>query len=200
VRGARIPGPHRLSKSQAAGGGDFEDCGKRRLSVTTVRESVCPGCGLRLPARPDATYEGNFNASPECWSLFTEILGAEFGNAVLFGQVHQLTVDSYAVQHPGGRHPDKSVAVHLSGMHLMLDRGVAPTTATRLLQRLADSRPDWPHFPPPENRGFLTIGDVVRSGSLEAHVESVRKWAREVWGTWAPRHAEVARFVARHLD
>ena len=59
---------------------------------------ICPGCGLEMPLAY-RVYECNFNSSPECWSVFEEVLAAEFQNAVLFGQVHQLTVDTYAVQH-----------------------------------------------------------------------------------------------------
>ncbi|MEA2336312.1 MAG: hypothetical protein QOE82_319 [Thermoanaerobaculia bacterium] len=38
-----------------------------------------------MPADPRATYDGYFNCSPECWSVFTEVIGREFSNAVLFG-------------------------------------------------------------------------------------------------------------------
>ena len=58
---------------------------------------LCPGCGLEMP-RCDKVYECDFNSSPEYWSVFEEVLAAEFQNAVIFGQVHQLTVDTYAVQ------------------------------------------------------------------------------------------------------
>jgi hypothetical protein len=71
------------------------------------------------------SYDRKFHASAECWSVFEEVLAAHFQNSVLFGQVHQLTVDAYAVQHTGGRHPDKSVCVHLVGLCLALERGVA---------------------------------------------------------------------------
>jgi len=79
-----------------------------------------------MPDSDTAIYYGYFNASPECWMVFTEVLEAEFSNAVLFGQVHRLTVDAYAVQHAGGPHPDKSIAVHLSGLHLMPSKASVP--------------------------------------------------------------------------
>ena len=60
--------------------------------MTELRESTCPGCGLRMPVSDTAAYEGYYNTSPECWDVYTEVLGSDFSNAVLFGQVHQLTV------------------------------------------------------------------------------------------------------------
>jgi hypothetical protein len=161
--------------------------------------TICPGCGLRMPRRAEARYEWCFHASPECWSICTEVLGSEFGNAVLFGQVHQLTVDTYAVQHAGGPHPDKSVAIHLAGLRLMLERGFRPTRVPPLLQRLSQLVEEWPHFDPPEDRGPLTVFDVALAGSDREHIETVDAWARKVWDAWSPHHVAIAGFVERYL-
>jgi len=66
------------------------------------KETVCPGCKLSMPENRSLTYDGYYTVSPECWNVYTEVLQAEFSNMVLFGQVHQLTVNTYAVQHAGG--------------------------------------------------------------------------------------------------
>jgi Family of unknown function (DUF5946) len=77
-----------------------------------------------MPASKNASYRSYYQTNAECWDLYTEVLAAEYSNAFLFGQVHQLTVDSYAVQHAGEPHPDKSVDVHLSGLYLGLVKGI----------------------------------------------------------------------------
>ena len=153
-----------------------------------------------MPVSDRAAYQGYYHTSPECWEVYTEVLGAEYSNPALFGQVHQLTVDTYAVQHAGGPHPDKSVAIHLCGLHLALERGMAPTGVPRLLQRLAASVQEWPHFPPPANRGTLTVLDVALSEEAESHIETVREWAGAVWAAWSPYRAEVAGLVSGHLS
>ncbi|MDP9360807.1 MAG: DUF5946 family protein [Acidobacteriota bacterium] len=163
-----------------------------------MSETRCPGCGVAMPASKRATYDGYFNASPECWSVFTEVIGAEFSNAVLFGQVHQLTVDAYAVQHAGGPHPDKSVAVHLSGLHLVIERGIPPTSVPPYLQQLATRVREWPHFdPPPVDTWRATIFDVA---TADDHVAAVREWSAGVWRGWSAQHEAIAQFVAAHLD
>lgn len=58
---------------------------------------TCPGCGLTMPGSDTAAYEGDYNTSPECWSVYAEVLAEEYSNSVLYSQVHQLTVDTYAV-------------------------------------------------------------------------------------------------------
>ena len=164
------------------------------------RESVCPGCGLRMPRQPDATRHAYYNSSPECWTVYSETLGAEYSHAVIFGQVHQLTVDAYAVQHAGGEHPDKSVGIHLAGLHLTIERGIKPPLVPPYLQRLAESVQSWPHFDPPQTAWRLTVFDAALvAGEVESHTRVVREWSSEVWRAWSPHHAAVAALVAQHL-
>lgn len=170
----------------------------QRSMLTARRETTCPGCGLQMPVG-DLPYHGYYNASAECWAVYTEVLGSEFGNALLYGQVHQLSVDTYAVQHAGGAHPDKSMAIHLSGLHLMLDRGIRPTRIPRRLQALAKAVTTWPHFTAPTDMGSLTVSDVALADSVEGHIISVKRWAESVWKAWSPHHAEVKHFVQRYL-
>jgi hypothetical protein len=146
-----------------------------------------------------AAYDRKFNASAECWSVFEEVIAAEFQSPALFGQAHQLTVDAYAVQHAGGRHPDKSVCVHLVGLHLVLDRGLAPTDVAPRLQRLAGRTAAWPHFELPDGRASLTVRDVALAGGVHSeHVRMVLAWAGQVWDAWQPQHGAI-RALAKDL-
>jgi hypothetical protein len=151
-----------------------------------------------MPTRPSAIYSGYYNASAECWSVYTEVLGAEFGNSLLFGQAHQLTVDTYAVQHAGGPHPDKSVAVHLAGLHLVLEHAVKPTSVPPLLQRLAAAVQRWPHFSPPDMRGAPMVFDIALSSSA-GHSALVRQWAEAIWRAWSLHQGAIAAFVSAHI-
>ena len=167
------------------------------MSAPTI---VCTGCGLSMPKRDSARYDGGFHASPECWEVFTEVLGKEFNDAVLFGQVHQLTVDAYAAQHAGSRHRDKSVVIHLCGLHLVLDRGQRPTSVPPLFQRLASNIKTWPHLSPPADLSAMTVFDVALAESAQDHVRVVREWATFVWRGWSPHHEAIRNFVDEHLN
>ncbi|HEY8184296.1 MAG TPA: DUF5946 family protein [Thermoanaerobaculia bacterium] len=158
-------------------------------------EIVCPGCSLAMPHRDAAGYHGYYNASPECWLVYTEVLANEYSNAVLFGQVHQLTVDSYAVQHAGGPHPDKSVDIHLCGLHLVLVEGMKPVTVPPVLQRIASAVDGWPHFVPPPQIASITVFDVALAKTMSDHIEIVKRWARLIWDAWAKHHTAVAELA-----
>jgi hypothetical protein len=164
--------------------------------ITPAR--TCPGCGLEL-ALSGLSYDRKFNASPECWALFETVLAAEFQSPAIFGRAHQLTVDAYAVQHAGGIHPDKSVAVHLAGLHLVFDKGVAPTDVPRRLQKLASIVTAWPHFELPAKCATLTVGDVAAAkGVTEEHVRLVHAWASDVWLNWRQHHPAI-RVLAKDV-
>jgi hypothetical protein len=132
--------------------------------------------------------------SPECWSVYTEVLAAEYSNAPLFGQVHQLTVDAYAAQHAGGPHPDKSVAVHLVGLYLVIERGLKSPEMPPRLQQLAESVREWPHFEAPKTDWPITILDVALA---DDHAAKVREWSGMVWRAWEAQHAAVAELALR---
>ena len=169
---------------------------RKYINNGSTTESICPGCGLVTPKRDGAAGHKYINASPECWSVYTEVLEAEYSNAVLFGQVHQLTVDTYAVQHAGGKHPDKSVDVHLAGLYLVLERGLPQSAITEYRQRLANNVKSWPHFVPPQPVTSFTVFDVALADS---HTSAVQEWSRIVWKAWSPHLRAIAQFAAAYL-
>jgi hypothetical protein len=153
-----------------------------------------------MPRQQGATRHAYYNCSAECWAVYSETLGTEYSHAIIFGQVHQLTVDTYAVQHAGGEHPDKSVGIHLAGLHLTLERGIKPALVPPHLQRLAASVESWPHFAPPVAEWRFTVFDVALvAGEVESHTRAVRDWAADVWRAWSPHHDAIAALVQEHL-
>jgi len=161
--------------------------------------TACPGCGLTI-ASAALDYDRKFNASAACWSVFEDVIALEFQNATLFRGAHQITVDAYAVQHAGGRHPDKSVDVHLVGLYWTMEMGVAPTEVPRKLQAMVSGNKIWPHFEVPAAGAKLTVQDVkLASGSMEAHIARVREWGAAVWKSWGVHHDAVRRLAAGTL-
>jgi len=167
--------------------------------MTVPQETICPGCGLRMPARKTSNTGNYYNTSDECWDLYTEVLGNEYSNAYLAGQVHQITVDTYAVQHAGGRHPDKSLDIHLYGLYLAMEKGIRSPYIPPLLQRLATEIKVWPHYEPPTKKVALTVFDVAFCDEPGDYIRVVREWGKAVWDTWSDHHAEVERVISHHL-
>jgi len=154
---------------------------------------------LVLPPRDGPTHP-YLGASPACWALFGELLVREFSLPGWSG-LHRLTVDAYAVQHPGvpERRSIRSVALHLMSLCLVVERGVAAPKATKLLGRIAGSAPAPRWLDPPRPNGTITVADVLLASAVEEHLHLIESWAADVWGAWEIHSGTVRGWLAESL-
>jgi hypothetical protein len=131
-------------------------------------------------------------SSPGCWHAFGQVLAREYGNARLFA-VHRLSVDSYAVQHPGGesRQAIQSVGVHLVRLCLFLEHGLSPEAANDAMLRVGKTKAGMFKLARPESLGEVTVADVFGARDDDAHEAQVRRWAASAWQAWAVHHDTV---------
>jgi hypothetical protein len=139
-------------------------------------------------------------SSPGCWATYGEVLAREY-TEVAFAAAHRLTVDSYAVQHPGQPSPQsiQSVGLHLISLSLVLDHGSSMQQATEALQRGSLSKDILVWLHPPEDLGGITVVDVRAVDSAEAHIERVWDWARAAWAAWS-QHSDTIEAWIRQMS
>lgn len=163
-----------------------------------VAES-CLGCGGRFAACDGPTHR-YMRSSAACWRHFGRVLAREYSEPAWMA-AHRLTVDAYAVQHPGDPSPQtaQSVAIHLMSLHAVLDRGLTHAAARDLIvQSSGQRRYDW--LDPPAERGTVTVADVSLDADAAAHLAQVERWAASAWSAWRVHHAQIeawAREVRR---
>jgi hypothetical protein len=152
----------------------------------------CYGCGAPVEdiEGPVHRYVG---APAGCWKIFTEVLAKEYSDYILLEQTHRLTVDAYAVQHPGkpSRQAIQSVNVHLMRLYLGLEKNITGKEANDAMKKIAGRKHNFTWLTPPELNGTITVIDVSKAGSLEEHKRLVKKWARSVWDAWKEHHEKV---------
>jgi hypothetical protein len=156
---------------------------------------ACPGCGVVLPEIDDPVH-GYMESSPACWRAFGEVLAREYGEPGLHA-VHRVSVDSYAVQHPGGdsRQAIQSVGVHLARLCLFLERGLSPAQANAAMLRIGSTKSSMFKLERPDSLGAITVVDVLAAGDGERHAEMARRWARSAWEAWSDHHEIVRRWA-----
>lgn len=159
----------------------------------------CMWCGAAVQTQP-AGAPTKFGAHPGCFALFGQVIAREFQDAAYFS-VHRLTVDCYAVQHPGAEGERAMVQSH--NIHLMaiyLDRvlGLANDDVVQALKRAATKGKGrfLPLAPPPADAYRLNIADVLAAGTAAAHKEMVRAWTDDVWHAWRAHHATAKELAA----
>jgi len=155
----------------------------------------CVGCHALFPEMGGPTH-AYMESSAGCWAAYGQVLAREYGDPA-YGACHRLTVDAYAVQHPGRPRTDcaQSVALHLISLCLVLERGQSMRMATAALRRFSRPRGRFPWLTPPPSRGRITVADVLGAADPGRHAEAVRNWAKSAWDAWEPAHAQIRHWI-----
>ncbi len=150
----------------------------------TVR---CIGCGATVPDVDGPTHRYMLSA-PGCWQHYAELTASPVPRT-------QLTVDAYAVQHPGVPTPQasQSVCLHLLDLCRILVRGGLPAEGPRFLSGLAHRTYPW--LPPPPADYAVTVVDLVAVGASPAFSEIEMQFAQETWAAWAQHHGRIGRWL-----
>ena len=147
--------------------------------------TTCADCGLR-------TQPGE----PACAEVRDVLMARDFEQPVLYWQYHRLAIDAYCVQHAAYVKSAKSLAAHLCGLCIALERGNDPDWMRGLQRWLSTNpvlqKPELPNF-----RGELTIGHLHGITDPEAYGRAVLAWARSAWEAYRPLHAIAREWLAR---
>jgi len=137
-------------------------------------------------------------SSPGCWQVYGLVLAREYSDRA-YQPTHRLTVDAYAVQHPGRPTPQsiQSVCVHLMSLCLLVEQGADPTYATRVMGRAVHPKGRFAWLSPPRSLGEITVVDVAAASTPLAHGTAVRAWAQSAWSAWAAHHGPIRAWLAR---
>ncbi len=156
-----------------------------------MRELPCPGCGALFPD-VDGPVHRYIESSAGCWAAYGEVLAREYTDP-RYADIHRLTVDAYAVQHPGRPSPQsiQSVAVHLISLCLILEYGVDMHRATEAIGTAIQAKGKYRWLPPPVGTYARTVADVQKARTVQEHHDLVHAWAKCVWSFWSEHHPTI---------
>jgi hypothetical protein len=153
----------------------------------------------------DGPVHRYMTASPGCWRIYTE-LGARGMPAT---PRSPLTVDAYAVTHPGvpGPQSTPSVWIHLLALCFVFERDWPGDQAIRLRRVGADAFDRWAWLDRPDSMGEVTVVDVNRAvagGDGATTAKLAEAWIDAAWGAWSAHHPAVRsradELVARFFE
>lgn len=154
-------------------------------------------CGFESEAGDGPTHR-YMQSTAGCWEAYGRLLAREYEDPARW-RMHRLSVDAYAVQHPGvdGPQARNSVGIHLSRLGLMFELGWPLEQANDAMLTITAKKFDYPWLTPPSQPAGVTIADVLAAESAERHMAAVESWAQAVWGSWAQHHATVMDWLKR---
>ncbi len=162
-----------------------------KVARDRMRELPCPGCGA-LFQDIDGPVHRYMESSAGCWAAYGEVLAREYTDP-RYAHIHRLTVDAYAVQHPGRSSPQsiQSVAVHLISLCLILEYDVDMHRATEAIGVAIQAKGKYRWLPPPVGTYARTVADVQKACTVQEHHDLVHAWAKCVWSFWSEHHATI---------
>ena len=164
--------------------------------MTNSEITFCEGCQLQLPAI-DGVHHPYMLSSPACWKIYNEVLAREYNNDN-YRIANRLTVDAYALQHPGtdDRRAINSVNTHLASLYLIFEKNYGYNDATIMMSRILEKyKTQFIYLKPPKDLGNLTIYDVWKAKNAEEHIDIVKQWAKNIWDAWGEYHKYIAQFA-----
>jgi Family of unknown function (DUF5946) len=159
---------------------------------------ICGGCGAEF-AIVDGPVHAYMTSSPSCFSAYTTLLAIEYSNAA-FVQTHRLSIDAYAVQHPGNlseRRCIQSVGLHLSRLYLQLAHPLPPQQTNETMLDLSRHKSSLTALKPPA-QFRATVASVLPFAGTVNHTEKVRVWAIRAWEDWYEHHAYIRHWIHEH--
>lgn len=110
--------------------------------------------------------------------------------------VHRLSVDAFAVQHPGdgSQRAIQSVGMHLARLQIQLRAEPPQAALNDIMQGFSARKASLPPLKPPE-RFAVTVADVAPLAGLAEHASAVRRWARSAWDAWSEHHGFIGAWA-----
>ncbi|MBN1898895.1 MAG: hypothetical protein JW827_08970 [Spirochaetes bacterium] len=161
-----------------------------------INKIHCIGCHAEVPDINEPAHE-YIGASPGCWAIYTSILKKQYGEYGYPELEHRLTVDTYAVQHPGkpSKKSIQSVAVHLISLYYILEKDFTGKMSIKTIQQALHNKDKYTWLEPPDPIGKTTILDVEKAKDLKEHKIIVKEWAIDVWKAWSAHHDIIKKWA-----
>ena len=158
--------------------------------------SPCFSCGALVPNMEGPSHRYMLS-SAGCWAVYGTLLARDYGE-YNYPAVHRLSVDTYAVQHPGKPMPQaiQSVAVHLIGLYYSLEKGLPPAQVTKAIGRATEFSDGFVWLDPPASMGKITVVDAANADGLEEYQRVAKEWAQSAWEAWSAHHDQIRKWAA----
>jgi len=161
-------------------------------------QCVCPSCGA-ITAESSGPVHRYLESSPGCWAAVGQVLEKEYSDCT-YAKNHKLSVDAYALQHPGNPSSQtiSSAAVHLARLCQIIEHGMTTQDATEFMQRFTRHKANFIWLKPPEDFGNITVVDMLVAKNGDEHTEQVAQWANETWLAWSAHHDQINSWTKQY--
>jgi Family of unknown function (DUF5946) len=98
--------------------------------------------------------------------------------------IHQNLVDAFTAQNAGENTKPIAITFALIGLYLSVEKGFTGRQVQLMHMRLAKSGKSWPEFELPEQRGNITVFDVLATQPGKLRDQMIGNWCVSVWSAF----------------
>jgi Family of unknown function (DUF5946) len=135
--------------------------------------------GLSMPSDSDLYHE-------LCAYTLTHT-GASF--------IHQHVVDAFTAQHADERTKPIGLTFALVGLYLHVEKDFSGRQVQRAHMDLARHKRTWPTFVLPQNRGSISVADVMSAPAGPERDAAIHAWSAAVWSAFRENQPAIAELL-----
>ena len=113
--------------------------------------------------------------------------------------IHQHIVDAFTAQTADEDSKPIAVAFALIGLCLYLEKNYTGKQVQLAHMQIARRKREWPKFDLPDERGVITVADVLSEPPGLPRDAKIREWCASVWEAYGGSHEKVRDLISKYL-
>lgn len=109
--------------------------------------------------------------------------------------IHQHIVDAFTAQHADAKTKPIAIIFSLAGLFLYLEKNYTGRQVQLAHIQMAKGSKIWPKIALPDERGSMTVGDVLAANAGPARDRVIGEWCLSVWQAYKTSHQTIADLI-----
>lgn len=105
--------------------------------------------------------------------------------------IHQHFIDAYGAQNANDQSKPIALFFSLAGLYLLVKKNYSGRQVQKAHQVMASKTKQFIKISLPENRGGITIEDVLNEPAGDARNLRIKDWCKSVWAAYAQQHKQI---------
>ena len=114
------------------------------------------------------------------------------------GFILQHVVDAFAVQTANDESRPIGVVFGLVGLYLHVEKQFSGHQVQRVHMELGRRKREWPHVYLPEDRGSMTVADVLAASAGSERDMAIDNWCRSVWAAFGANRQTIIALLREY--
>lgn len=112
--------------------------------------------------------------------------------------IHQNIVDAFIAQAADSNTKRIAITFAFVGLYLHVEKDYTGRQVQLMHMRMAKRKRPWPVFDLPEQRGSITVSDVLCEAPGKTRDEMIHKWCVSVWQAYKGSRQKVVSLLAEY--